>query len=98
MAITAFRAVDAAGLARVDFFVERQTGKPYVNEINTLPGFTTVSMYPKLWEASGLPYDQLIDRLVQLALERHHDRRRSRTTYDTRLLTASPQERSQNSR
>ncbi len=98
MAIIAFRAVDAAGLARVDFFVERQTGKPYVNEINTLPGFTTVSMYPKLWEASGLPYDQLIDRLVQLALERHHDRRRSRTTYDTRLLTAAPQERSHHSR
>jgi len=86
MAITAFRSVEAAGLARVDFFLERQSGKPYVNEINTLPGFTTVSMYPKLWEASGLPYDQLIDRLVQLALERHHDRRRSRTTYDTRLL------------
>ncbi len=98
MAVVAFRAVDAAGLARVDFFVERQTGTPYVNEINTLPGFTTVSMYPKLWEASGLPYDQLIDRLVQLALERHQDRRRSRTTYDTRLLTAPPQEHSRNSR
>jgi len=92
MAAVAFGAVEAAGLARVDFFVERQTGKPYVNEINTLPGFTTVSMYPKLWEASGLPYTQLLDRLVQLALERHRDRRRSRTTYDTRLLTASPQE------
>jgi len=98
MAVVAFRAVDAAGLARVDFFVERQTGTPYVNEINTLPGFTTVSMYPKLWEASGLPYDQLIDRLVHLALERHQDRRRSRTTYDTRLLTAPPQEHSRNSR
>jgi D-alanine-D-alanine ligase len=98
MAVVAFRAVDAAGLARVDFFVERQTGAPYVNEINTLPGFTTVSMYPKLWEASGLPYDQLIDRLVHLALERHQDRRRSRTTYDTRLLTAPPQEHSRNSR
>ena len=98
MAVVAFRAVDAAGLARVDFFLEGQTGKPYVNEINTLPGFTTVSMYPKLWEASGLPYDQLIDRLVQLALERHQDRRRSRTTYDARLLMASPQERSRNSR
>ena len=98
MAVVAFRAVDAAGLARVDFFVERQTGAPYVNEINTLPGFTTVSMYPKLWEASGLPYDQLIDRLVHLALERHQDRRRSRTTYDTRLLTAPSQEHSRNSR
>ena len=57
-----------------------------------------LSNHPKLWEASGLLYDQLIDRFVQLALERHHDRRRSRTTYDTRLLTASPQERSHNSR
>jgi D-alanine-D-alanine ligase len=98
MAARAFRAVEAAGLARVDFFVERQTGKPYVNEINTLPGFTTVSMYPKLWEASGISYGQLIDRLVHLALERHQDRRRSRTTYDGHLLTASSQERSQNSR
>jgi D-alanine-D-alanine ligase len=98
MAAVAFGAVEAAGLARVDFFVERQTGKPYVNEINTLPGFTSVSMYPKLWEASGLPYAQLLDRLVQLALARHQDRRRSRTTYDARLLTAAPQERSRNSR
>ena len=98
MAVVAFQAVDAAGLARVDFFVERRTGTPYVNEINTLPGFTTVSMYPKLWEASGLPYAQLIDRLVHLAFERHQDRHRSRTTYDTRLLTTPPQERSRNSR
>lgn len=99
IALTAFRVVDAAGLARVDFFVERHTGKPYVNEINTLPGFTTISMYPKLWEASGLPYDQLIDRLVQLALERHQDRRRSRTTY-TALPDTSPadHERSRNSK
>jgi D-alanine-D-alanine ligase len=81
MALVAFRAVDAAGLARVDFFVERQTEKPYINEINTLPGFTQVSMYPKLWEASGVPYTDLIDQLVQLAIERHQDRRRSRTTY-----------------
>jgi len=98
MAVVAFRAVEAAGLARVDFFVERHTGTPYINEINTLPGFTTVSMYPKLWEASGLPYAQLIDRLVHLAFERQQDRRRSRTTYDTRLLTTPPQERSRNSR
>lgn len=81
MARVAFQAVEAAGLARVDFFIERQTSQPYVNEINTLPGFTTVSMYPKLWEASGVPYDQLVDRLVQLAFERHRDRQRSRTTY-----------------
>jgi D-alanine-D-alanine ligase len=80
LALVAFRAVDAAGLARVDFFVERHSGTPYVNEINTLPGFTTVSMYPKLWEASGIPYTDLIDRLVQLALERHEDTRRRRTT------------------
>ena len=81
MALQAFRSIDAAGLARVDFFVERHTHKPYVNEINTLPGFTQVSMYPKMWEASGIPYSELIDRLVQLALERYHDRRRTSTTY-----------------
>ena len=82
MAVTAFQAVDAAGLARVDFFFETRTGKPYVNEINTLPGFTTISMYPKLWEASGISYAQLIDNLVNLAVERHEDRQRSLTVYD----------------
>ena len=82
MAVTAFQAVDAAGLARVDFFLETATGKPYVNEINTLPGFTTISMYPKLWAAGGLPYAQLIDNLVDLAIERHQDRQRSLTVYD----------------
>lgn len=81
MALRAFRSIDAAGLARVDFFVERHTHKPYINEINTLPGFTQTSMYPKMWEASGIPYSELIDRLVQLALERYHDRRRTSTTY-----------------
>lgn len=98
LAAAAFRAVEAAGLARVDFFVDRQTGAPYVNEINTLPGFTTVSMYPKLWEASGVPYSQLIDRLVQLALERHQDRQRSRTTYDAHQLPPGSHERSPHSR
>lgn len=82
MAVTAFQAVDAAGLARVDFFLETHTGKPYVNEINTLPGFTTISMYPKLWAAAGISYAQLIDHLVSLAIERHQDRQRSLTVYD----------------
>lgn len=82
MAVTAFQAVDAAGLARVDFFLETHTGKPYVNEINTLPGFTTISMYPKLWAAGGITYAQLIDRLVSLAIDRHQDRQRSLTVYD----------------
>ena len=67
MAIEAFKAVDGSGMARVDFFLARETGKLFVNEVNTIPGFTTISMYPKMWEASGLPYPQLLDRLIQLA-------------------------------
>jgi D-alanine-D-alanine ligase len=81
MAVAAFRAIDGAGLARVDFLLSRETGALYINEINTLPGFTAISMYPKLWEASGLPYDKLIDRLIELALERNAERRRSLTAY-----------------
>ena len=81
MAVTAFQAVDAAGLARVDFFLEAGTGRPYVNEINTLPGFTAISMYPKLWAAGGLSYPRLIDELVSLAMERHRDKQRSLTVY-----------------
>ena len=69
-----FTAIDAAGLARVDFFVSRENHNVYINEINTLPGFTPISMYPKLWEASGLGYSQLLDRLIELALERHEQR------------------------
>jgi D-alanine-D-alanine ligase len=69
IAVLAFRALDLAGMARVDFFVERTTGRVLLNEVNTLPGFTAISMYPKLWEASGLPYPELLDRLVRLALE-----------------------------
>ncbi len=69
LAVEAFRALDLAGMARVDFFVERQTGGVLLNEANTLPGFTGISMYPKLWEASGLPYPELLDRLIRLALE-----------------------------
>jgi D-alanine-D-alanine ligase len=70
MAVVAFRAIDAAGMARVDFFY-REPDDLVVNEINTIPGFTQISMYPKLWEASGLPYPELVDRLVRLAMERH---------------------------
>ncbi|HEY1012837.1 MAG TPA: D-alanine--D-alanine ligase family protein [Herpetosiphonaceae bacterium] len=75
MAVTAFKAVDGAGLARVDFFRERGSGDLYINEINTFPGFTAASQYPKLWEASGLPYRELLDRLIELALERHREKR-----------------------
>ncbi len=78
LAVAAFRAVDCAGMARVDFFLERRTGKIYVNEINTIPGFTSISMFPKLWEASGLPYPKLIDRLIELALERQGEKQRTR--------------------
>ena len=75
MAIAAFQACDCAGLARVDFLLEPgEGGRLYLNEINTLPGFTAISMYPKLWAASGVPYPELIDRLVTLALERASER------------------------
>ncbi len=71
LAITAFRAVDGAGMGRVDFLMNGETGELFINEINTIPGFTAISMYPKLWEASGLPYPRLLDRLIELAFERH---------------------------
>ncbi|TMF62890.1 MAG: D-alanine--D-alanine ligase [Chloroflexi bacterium] len=86
MAIQAFLAVDAAGMARVDFFVERRSDRIIVNELNTIPGFTRISMYPKLWEASGLSYPRLIERLVDLAIERFNDKQRSQTAIDSRLL------------
>ena len=73
LAVKAFKAIDCAGMGRVDFLMERGTNRIYVNEINTIPGFTPISMYPKLWEASGIPYPNLIDRLIELALERHGD-------------------------
>jgi len=81
LAIGAFSAVDASGYARVDLFLERTTERLLVNEINTIPGFTSISMFPKLWEATGVPYDELLDRLVKLALARHGERRRLRTSY-----------------
>lgn len=76
-AVAAFQALDCSGLSRIDFFVEKQTGKVYINEINTLPGFTSISMYPKLWEASGFPYEMLLDRLIELAMERFHENRKT---------------------
>jgi D-alanine-D-alanine ligase len=80
LAIAAFRAVDAAGMSRVDFLLARTTGTIYLNEINTIPGFTTISMYAKMWEASGVTYPALVDRLIQLALERHGEKQRLRTS------------------
>jgi D-alanine-D-alanine ligase len=77
LAIAAFQAVDCSGLARVDFLMDPKLRKIYVNEINTMPGFTAISMYPKLWEASGVSYRELIDRLIQLSLERHQDKKRN---------------------
>lgn len=74
LAVRAYAAIDCAGMARVDFFVERSTNNIYLNEINTIPGFTSISMYPKLWEASGMPYAKLVDRLIELALDRKADR------------------------
>jgi D-alanine-D-alanine ligase len=81
MAVAAFRALDLSGLARVDCFLDRDSGKLYLNEVNTMPGFTQISMYPKLWEASGIPYPQLLDRLIALALERYADKARTRIAY-----------------
>jgi D-alanine-D-alanine ligase len=77
-AVQAFRAIDASGMSRVDFFVSRDLSEVWINEINTIPGFTRISMYPKLWEASGLPYSKLLDRLIELAIERHEDRKRNK--------------------
>jgi D-alanine-D-alanine ligase len=78
MAVRVFQALDLAGMARVDFFLRRDTGELLVNEANTIPGFTPTSMYPKMWEASGLPYRELVSRLIDLALERAEDRARRR--------------------
>jgi len=86
IALSAFKAVDAAGMARVDFFVSKKENKIYLNEINTIPGFTSSSMYPRLWEASGISYPELIDRLIQLALERHQDKKQNKISYDESKL------------
>jgi D-alanine-D-alanine ligase len=80
LAVECYRAVECEGMARVDFLLENATGKLYINEINTIPGFTSISMYPKMWEYSGLAMPQLIDRLIELALERHQAKKRLRYT------------------
>jgi D-alanine-D-alanine ligase len=80
-ALTAFRALDCAGMARVDFLVTQKTNKIFLNEINTIPGFTSISMYPKLWQVSGLSYSALLDKLIQLAIERHEAKTKLKTTY-----------------
>lgn len=80
LSIEAFKAVECAGMARVDFLLSRDTGQLFVNEVNTIPGFTTISMYPKMWEATGLPYPRLLERLIQLAVERHDEKQRLRTS------------------
>ncbi len=77
-AVRGFLAIECAGMARVDFFLERRTGRIYLNEINTIPGFTSISMYPKLWEASGIPFGKLVDRLIELALELHREKQRTK--------------------
>ena len=80
LAVRAFRAVDAAGYARVDFFLERSTARLVLNEINTIPGFTSISMYPKMWEHSGVPFASLVDQLIELALDRHKRKKATRFT------------------
>ena len=77
LAIGAFKAVDCSGLARVDFLMDPTTRKIYLNEINTMPGFTSISMYPKLWAASGVSYPDLIERLIALGLERHEEKKKN---------------------
>jgi D-alanine-D-alanine ligase len=81
LAVECYRAVECEGMARVDFLLESATGKLYINEINTIPGFTSISMYPKMWEYSGLAMPKLIDRLIELALERHSAKQRLRYSY-----------------
>jgi len=82
LALRAFKAIDGAGMARVDFLMDRETNQIYLNELNTIPGFTPISMYPKLWKESGLDYPELVDALIDLALERRKDKDRTVWTYD----------------
>lgn len=84
-AVRAFKAIECRGLARVDFFLDRDDNRLYINEINTIPGFTRISMYPKLWEASGVSYSELLDELIRLALENYQRKSALKTTYDIKL-------------
>jgi len=81
IAVQAYQAIDCAGLARVDFLLDKHTNDLWLNEVNTIPGFTSISMYPKLWEASGVPFAELVDRLIELGLARHADKGRNKTSY-----------------
>jgi D-alanine-D-alanine ligase len=80
LAVECYRAMECEGMARVDFLLEAATGKLFINEINTIPGFTSISMYPKMWEHSGIPMRALIDQLIELALDRHRRRKATRFT------------------
>ncbi len=82
MALQAFHCLELKGLARVDFFLDKVTGQIYLNEVNTIPGFTQISMYPKLWMASGMTYAGLLDELIQLALQRHAEKNSLKTSFD----------------
>jgi D-alanine-D-alanine ligase len=82
IAARAFAVLDCAGMARIDFFVTAKKAKIYLNEVNTIPGFTSISMYPKLWEASGLPYPALLDKLISLAIERHREKNSLKTSFN----------------
>ncbi|MBA3450670.1 MAG: ATP-grasp domain-containing protein, partial [Chloroflexia bacterium] len=77
MAIAAFRALDLAGMARIDFFMDRKSDQIFINEVNAIPGFTAISMYPRLWQGTGMALEELVDRLIGLALERSLERRRT---------------------
>lgn len=83
LAVQAFRVLECSGMGRVDFLMDKKTGKIYLNEMNTIPGFTSISMYPKLWAASGISYPRLIDRLIKLALERHREKKKNKISFNS---------------
>lgn len=86
MAAVAFKSIDCSGIARVDFLLKPKKEEVYITEVNTIPGFTPISMYPKLWEKSGFPYTELIDRLIELAIERYNDKKQNKTSFSSKLL------------